>query len=56
MQNSDSSAKIACSGNVADARVGKLVAGKSRVGTAGEHRHRNQAGIAVTCTCDLFHS
>ena len=56
MQNSDSSVKIACSGKVADARVGKLVAGKSRVGTAGEHRNHNQAGIAAICTYDLVHS
>ena len=53
MQNSDSSAKIACSGIVVGARVGKLVAGKSQVGTAaGEHRHRNLA----ICTYDLVHS
>lgn len=56
MHNSDSSAKIACFGKVADAQLGKLVAGKSRAGTAGEHRHHNQAGIAVICTYDLVQS
>ncbi len=43
MRNSDSSVKIACSGKVLGALEGKLVAGKSQVGTDGEHKHRNPA-------------
>ena len=56
MHNSDSSAKIACFGKVADARVGKMVAGKSQAGKAEEHTHHIQAGNAAICTCDLVHS
>ena len=56
MRNSDSSAKIACSGKVLGGRDGKQVAGKSQGGKAGVHRHRNQGGIAAICTYDLVHS
>ena len=56
VRNSDSSAKIACSGKVVGARDGKQVAGKSQVGKAGVHRHRNPAGIAAICTYDQVHS
>ena len=56
MRNSDSSAKIACSGKVVGARDGKQVAGKSQVGKAGVHRHRNPAAIEAICTYDQVHS
>ena len=56
MRNSDSSAKIACSGNVVGARDGKQVAGKSQGGKAGVRRHRNPAAIEAICTYDQVHS
>ena len=56
VRNSDSSAKIACSGKVVGARDGKQVAGKSQGGRAGVHRHRNPAAIEAICTYDQVHS
>jgi len=56
VRNSDSSEKIACSGKVVGARDGKQVPGKSQVGKAGVHRHRNRVGNAAIFTYDHVHS
>ena len=57
MQNTDSQAKVACSGKFADARMGTQVAGRSQVvNKAGEHRNHNQVEIAAIFTFDLVRS